>query len=160
MTWQAGAWLAGAWLAGSWSGLEGVEPPAPQPVVQQAVQSGGGGGYDVGRGWVKSDHGWVQVTTQDKIHLRSADAPSTYLRVSVDVELSPLRLTDTEIQTHITNQVEFPASRLVMQSCEVGCHSHTEVKQDPTSLQVATQDPQLSWLSMDEVLALMEMLDE
>lgn len=137
---------------------EVVDPPQ-QVVTHQAPQTGGGGGYyGAGRALVKQGHTWVALTKSPNLTLRTANADAA---VSVSAGFIPtsLKLSQTEIRTHSGNAVEFCATSLSLTTTEPDFDVKAEAAGDTEHLRLASNQPRIEWLSMDEVLMLLETID-
>lgn len=156
-----GKLFAGALFAGVLLGAQDqapVEPPVPVQAQAPAINPGTGI-YRSGKAYIWQDDAWVQVQKGARFHASSPSDFEVVTRSFVLTSSDIFTLSEKEVETHVTTEVQSRATSLSVTtqdgSPNVGTHEYS----DTDTLQVSTAEAQLDWLSVDELLILLETVD-
>jgi hypothetical protein len=155
-----GKLFAGALFAGALLGAAPEQPPVTPPVAEAPSQRFAGSGiYRSGTGYVWKDDAWVQVQKGAWYFVSSPSEFEITTRAGASGAGSTFKVTEKEVETHVVAGVQSPPNSFVAVSRDGGTGSHATEETTSDTLLVATAEGGVEWLSIDELLIVLETLD-
>lgn len=158
--WFANGWFPSVWFApGDESDVppEELHPALEAPVVRTQAQAGGY--YDTGKAWIKKDHGWVKATKATKYGVSNRWVGETSGVIKVLGSVDRYAVTTGEAAPAVSNQVSAEGTAFNVRHLIGETASRALAEMETQRLKAATPCGTTATLGMDEILALLEMMD-
>lgn len=139
-----GLWLAVAPV----QPVEAYHPPT--------APSGGHHRYESGVGFVREGHTWVEIRSFSRVGLGSPNDFKVESSSGGGGKSSGVKVTSFEGWTHANIQVQLEMSSLAFASLEGATETAIDAGSLPDTFRVRTAEGKVEWLSIDELLMLLE----
>ncbi len=135
--------------------LASVEPSFVQ---SQPYNAGvGGGGYDKGQAYLKTEHGWVRLTSFKKIGASAFEA-SASVGASAEADIAPVKARSIPPIVNVQSIVNSDCvnANAISFSAKIG--SKTTVDSEIAMAEAVAKPCRIDWLSADEIMIILEEL--
>lgn len=160
MALNRGRLFAGALFAGAlFGGVRDVAPPDVIAVVNPSHRSppGGPGYWESGRTIAQPGHTWVKFHKPSRFRVGSSESFVVRSESSLVDQKGRLNLTSCEGWTHSGNRVQSLTTKVEVLSYKAQASGHASPAISVCSKVAATtRDARVEWLSIDELLMLLE----
>ena len=158
--WYASGWFPSVWFAPSDETdvpPEELQPPVEAPVLQ--TPSHGSGYYDTGKAWIKKDHGWVKATKATRYGVSNRWVGEFSGALNIVGSTDRYAVTTGEATPAVSNQVSAEGTAFNVRHLIGETASRALAEMETQRLKAATPCGTTATLGMDEILALLEMMD-